>query len=310
MFEDAYNIIKSASKIPGVSKSLMMPIISSLCVLKLDQIAHDSRTMLEHEKLVGRFVKEAIDNRSPVHIGRALAMEASYFAKLGNLKEAIQDLERLQSMYNVEDNSFDMISEYGRDFAIECYSESVQWYYLQERHGKAQKQADMVIKKFLPLLEDVDADVAMHALFPMIQVIKLLGRAGEAKSMVKKYVIDARENCEASEFWAPLLNPLMYLLEIIECEENDEYDRDILDQMEDWLMREDHQSYHPDMERKAKTILGELCWRLIGLKGDDDPSRDALTEKARELLTPVARYPHNETFLKHTARALIEALDD
>ena len=43
-FEDAYRITKTASKIPSASRELMMPILSSLCVLKTSQPVSDPHT--------------------------------------------------------------------------------------------------------------------------------------------------------------------------------------------------------------------------------------------------------------------------
>ena len=309
LFEDAYNIIKSSSKIPGLSRSLMMPIISSLCILKLDQVARDTQTKLEQAKLAEKFVKEALESGNPVHIGRALSMEATYFARIGDLDRAFQDLEKLASMYSVEENSFDMLAEYGRDFAMECYCESVQWYYLQERHEEAERQADMIIERFLPHLDPVDGDVAMYAVMPLIQVLKLIERARDADWLLKKYVIRPHEeNQGGAEFWEPLFTPLTSLLELVIMEEEEEIDQEVLDRLESWVLDDDNREYNDDIEKTAHTILGELCWRLTNSKEDDDPSRDRLVEMAKDLLEPIARYPHNEVFNKHTACALLEAL--
>jgi hypothetical protein len=312
MFEDAYNIIKTASKIPGMSAELMMPIISSLCVLKLDQIASDTQSKLQQEKLIEKFVKEAFANGNPVHIGRALSMEATHYAKLGNFDKSFQSLSQLSQHYSVEVYSFDILAEYGRDFAMECYSESVQWLYLQEQHTEAERQADMVMEKYLPLLEDVESDIAMYAILPLVQVLKLIGRADDAYSLLKEYVINPyRESGSVSDFWAPLFNPLAYLLELIIMEEEEEEeDRQVLNEMEEWIMDEANDDFETELEYKAHTTMGEICWRLIGFKEPDDPTCEVLKEMSLEWLTPVARYPHSETFLKHTAQALLDALNE
>ena len=309
MFEDAYNIIKTTSKLPAISKALMMPIISSLCVLKLEEIADDERTRLEQAKLAEKFVKEAVENGNPVHIGRALAMEATHYARLEDFERAFESFERLKEMYDVEVNSFDMLAEYGRDFALECYCESVQWYYLQEMHEEAEQQADLVIHSFLPLLHQVDVDIVMYALLPLIQVLKLIGRAVDAESLLKNYAIDPyHRDGSLADFWAPLFNPLAYLLDLIAMEESDEYDEQLLEEVGAWVIDEENHDYGEELEREAFTILGEICWRLMDFKDEDDPERELLAEKARDLLEPIASYPHPDTFLKHTAQALIEAL--
>jgi hypothetical protein len=291
----------------------MMPIISSLCVLKLDQAAPDSKARLQQEKLVERFVKEAIQDGSPVHIGRALSMEASYHARVGDHDRAFASLKRLGSLYDVEAYSFDMLTEYGRDFAIECYAESTQWYYLQERHDEADEQCVAVMDRFLPLLENVESDVAMYPILPLVQVLKLIGRADDANYLLKEYVINPyHENDCSSDFWSPLFNPLAYLLELIIMEENDEADDpQVLEEMAAWVLDPANDDYCPDIQYKAHCCMGELCWRLIGYADPDDPVKlELLKEKAVDWLTPVAHYPHRETFLKHTAQALLDALSE
>jgi len=309
MFEDAYNIIASSSKIPRTSQVLMMPIVSSLCVLKLDQVAQDAATKLEQEMLAKKFVKEAMRNGNPVHIGRALSMEAGYYAKIGNLPRAFEVLEELRSTYDIEANSFEMLAEYGRDFALECLCESVQWYYLSEQEEEASKLVDQIAEKLLPLLNDVDAGIAMYTLMPLIQVLRLIGRARDAEDLLKKYIIQPYHNGESlADFWAPLFNPLAYLLELIVMEESEEDDQQILEDLEEWVLDEENLEFCAELERKAHTIIGEICWRLVMMKDEDDPQRHALVEKTRALLEPIARYPHPEYFLKRTADALLEAL--
>lgn len=309
MFEDAYNIIETSSKIPGSSKALMMPIVSSLCVLKLEQVAVDSRTKLEQEKLAEKFVKEAIKNGNPVHIGRALSMKAGHHAKSGNLELAFGSFKMMESMYDVGANSFEMIAEYGRDYAIECYSESVQWLYLQGEHDKAEVRADLIVDSFLPLLVSVESDIIMYSIFPLVQVYKLIGRTKDAEKLLKKYVITPhKEGQSVADYWSPLFNPLVYLLELIMMEENDKYNSHLLVEMEAWVMNDENYEYRLEMERKAFTIMGEICWRLMNLKEEEESARETLASKARDLLTPIASYPHPEIFLKNTAQALLEAL--
>jgi tetratricopeptide (TPR) repeat protein len=309
-FEDAFTIIKTSSKIPGMSKSLMMPILSTLAVLKLEQEAHDSQTKKDQENLLKTFVSEASKSGNPVHIGRALSMEAKYFAKLGRLDRALEDVEELRSSYDIGQHAADMITEYGRDFALECISESIQWLYLKEDHEEAERQADLFIKNHLPMLVPGDTDNMMYAIFPILQVLILLDRANDADWLLKKYAINPYHDSGSAEcIWITMFNPLAYLLEVITMEDaEDGTDWQLLEEMAEWVLDEDNCEFDLDVERKAHTIMGELCWRLADFKEEDDPSRDALLERARDLLNPVANYPHPEIFLKHSAQALIKVL--
>jgi hypothetical protein len=305
-FEDAYNIMKSSSRVPGVSKPLMIPIISSLCLLKLRNPNSDSRT---NEKLVNKFVSEALENGNSVHVCRALAMEAGFYARQGMFDRAFQTHERLQSMCDQE-SSHEMILEYGRNFAVECCSEAAQWHYLCERHEEAEQQVDRVIKEYLPLLSSTEADVVMYVVFPLVQVLKLVGRAHDALVLLKDKIIRPYQEGSAASYWEPIFNPLAYLLNLISMEENQSYDDQILDEIEAYVLDDrNHEYISKDLEPQAHTVLGEICWRLLSLdfkKGD--PSRRALKRKARELLTPIANSIQSEVFLKQTAQALLEAL--
>lgn len=309
MFEDAYNIIKTTSNLPGMSRSLMMPIISSLCVLKLHRVAYDTRTKLEQEKLVEKFVKEAIEHGNDVHIGRALAMEAGYYARLGKFDRAFQSFERLKSMYDVKANSEEMIAEYSRDFAIECHSEAVQWFYLCEQHADAEGQADLVMNDLLPHLHLTDADTTMYVVFPLIQVLRLIGRAKDADKILKDHVVRPYQEGSSADFWEPIFNPLAYLLDLIIMEDSEEYDEQLLSEIEAWVVDDaNHEWISVELEPKAKTLLGEICWRLMDYKDKTDPVREMLLTKARDLLSPSATDTQSEIFLRNTAQALLEAL--
>jgi tetratricopeptide (TPR) repeat protein len=307
-FEDAFTIIKSSSKIPGMSKSLMMPILSTLAVLKLEHEAEDSQTKKDQEKLLKTFVSEASKSGNPVHNGRALSMEATYFAKLGLLDRALEDVEKLRSSYDIMKHSPDMIAEYGRDFGLECISQSIQWLYLKEDHEEAEKQADLFIQNYLPILVNGDTDNMMYGIFPILHVLMLLDRANDADWLLKKYAINPYHDSGSGEcIWITMFNPLAYLLEVIMMEDAEETDWELLKEMAEWVLDEENGEFDLDLERKAHTIMGELCWRLANFKEEDDPSRDVLLERAKDLLSPVAHYPHPEIFLKHSAQALLKA---
>lgn len=308
-FEDAYNIIKTSSKIPGMSKSLMMPIISSLCVLKVEEEASGAGSKPDIEKLLVSFYKEAKHHGNYVHVGRAISMQASYKAQNGELEEALKYIETLRKVYDFEKHSSEMVDEYGRDFALESLAESIQWYYLLEKHDDAEERADVIIQKYLPLIDPLDLDTLMGCVIPVFQVFKLLGRIEDAEWLLKRYVINIDyDHSEQSQFWAPLLNPLIYLLEINLMEVKEISNEHLLEKLEEWAMDECNSQFDLELERKGHTFIGELCWRLANFKEEDDTDRNKLIERAIDLLTPIAKYPHQELFLRHLAQALLDAL--
>ena len=314
-FEDAYNIIKTSSKLSAISKSLNMPIISSLCVLKLELEDSTATTQMatDLEALIATFVKEAKTEGTLIHIGRSLAMEASFHAKNGDFRQAFDSLAQLDNTeYDVATYTTDMVAEYGRDFVIEGFAESAQWLYLLGLHREAEMRAEQIIDYFLSLLDPLDIDNMMYVLLPIIQVFSLLERSTDALHLLKKHVLDPYSEQQAdSDLWASLFNPLVYLLEIIIMDEKNERDDSILKETEQWVLDEDNNDFDEDLKRKAHTIMGEICWRLLNFKDDNaevDPSRAVLEEKAREFLVPVACYEHSELFQKEKAQALLECL--
>lgn len=315
-FEDAYNIIKTSSKLSPISKSLAMPIISSLCVLKLEleNGAEVVETATDLDTLIKTFVEEAKAEGKAIHVGRSLAMKASFHAKNGDFREAFDSLADLDNTtYDVAAYTTDMVMEYGRDFVIEGFAESAQWLYLLGLYEEAEKRADQIVENFVPLLDPMDLDNFMYVLLPVIQVYSLVERSSDAFDLLKKHILTPyREKNIPSDFWACLFNPLVYLLQIIIMDEKDERDEALLLEMEEYVLDDSNNEFDEELKRKAYTIMGEICWRLVNLKDEnrdeEDESRDALEKKAQEFLAPVASYEHNELFQKEKAQALLECL--
>ena len=307
-FEDAYKIIKTASKIPSSSKELMMPILSSLCVLKTNRPCSDPHTRSKMENLLEKFVEEAKKSRKAIYLGRAMSMQAHFFAKNGKMERAVRVCEKLCQIYNVAKYSAEMTAEYGQDIVIECLAESVQWYYLIDKHEIAEEKADIIIERYLPLVDSSNTDACMKVVLPILQVLRLVNRAKDADWLLKRYIINpAHDHADNSEFWIPLFNPLAYVIELIIMEEEEEYDPVTLKDLEEWVLNDENSDFDYELERKAFTLMGEICWRLANFHDDESETRAALEKKGKELLLPVAQYPHDEIFLRRTAVAIMEA---
>lgn len=309
-FQDAYSVVKSASRMPGMSKALLMPIISSLCVLKLDQDPDSTTSDLaaEQERVIADFLSEAKASDNQVHICRALSLEAIRYARLGEFQQAATVADRILTRYDVVKHSDDMIAEYGSDFALFTIAQSVQWLYLAEKPLIAEHKIDVIIDELLPDIDTTEVDDTMLIVLPLIQVLMLLDRPKDADWLLKKYIINPYHDSGLSSFWTPLFNPLAYVLEVLLMKQADQYDPVILRDFEMWILDDANARYDLDMERKAHTLMGELAWRLACYKDDDDPAREALLERATEFLNPVARYQDEEPFLRHVAAALLEAI--
>jgi len=236
-------------------------------------------------------------------------MASMYFAKNGQYERALAISEQLNKVYNVMEHSGAMVQHYGYDHVSECLSESVQWYYLVGNYDAAERQAEVVIHDHVPLQDQRDLDCMLRLILPVVQVLKLLDRAKDADLIIKKFVINSfHDGAGNAEFWVPLFNPIAYVLEVIKMEEEESFDSEVLQEMEIWVLEEDVNQYHEELQRKLKTWMGELCWRLSDLREDDDPVHLELVAKGREFLEPVAKSVHHENFNQELASALLDAL--
>jgi hypothetical protein len=299
-------MLKSSSE---SNRSLIIPILASLCSVKLEQDPYDDESLREQESLIQDFVKAAQDEGNAVHLSRALSMEAAFFAQHGNLERALQDQQVLQMVYDVEKHSSRIIQFYEKDYAAECFSQSILWYFLAGQEDKASRQADLVISRHLPLqrLEDVDSIMAL--ILPAVLILKSVGRAAEADYIIKKYVINAHHDlAPCATYWVEMFNPICYLLEIVKMEDEEKFDLQLLEEIQGWVLDEANSYYSPHHLRLGHTLMGEMCWRLGRLMQEDDPMRRPLFQKARWFLTPIARDTHSEPFLAHSALAFLKAM--
>ena len=308
-FEEAYSTVKTSSELSAVSQSLVLPILSSLCVLKLERDTIGSDEKIPLDEVLSVYVEKAEEEGSAIHIGRALAIKASYFAKLCDFKAALQVTSELDERYDITSYSEDMVSEYGRNYALECLALSAQWLYMIGMFDEAEQRADFVFDKYFAVLDLTDIDSTIYVVLPIIQLYSILERAQDAYWILKKYVINPYHDChDTSDFWVPICNLLVHLLEVIIMDEWNEHDEGILHDIEEWVLDEANYEFDSDVERKAHTMMGELCWRLLRFKEEHDPTRAILSQRTIDLLEPIAHGEHHDFFQKSAALALLDAL--
>ena len=288
---------------------MRLAVLSSLCCAKLEIGDFDDDSLCEQGPLIRSFVETAASQNHPVHLSRALSMEAAYFAQHGELDKALRNLRLLEQVYKIEKHSWRMIELYGKDYAAECFSQGILWYFLSGKEEEASKQADLVIQKHLPYQDQHDVDSIMALVLPAVLILKFVGRAAEALYIIQRCVINAHfELAPYATYWVEMFNPLVYLLEIVKQEEEDKFDVSILDEIQGWVMHEVNGYFPPHHLRLAHCILGEICFRLAKLKLADDPMRQPLRHKARSFLTPIARDSLSEPFLSYSALQFLKAL--
>jgi hypothetical protein len=287
--------------------ALKLSVLSDLCCIKLALDESEDCSVREQESLIGNFVEAAKDNGDPVHLSRALSMEAAYFAQQGNLSKALRDLRLLRKVYKIEKHSWRMIELYDKDYAAECFSQGILWYFISGDQKEASKQADLVLHKHLPHQDPHDIDSIMALVLPAVLILKFVGRAVEADYIIKRFIINAHHDVAPyATYWVEMFNPICYLLEIAKMEDGDTYDIQILDEIQGWVMHEVSSYFSPHHLRLGHTLMGEICFRLAKLKQMDDPMREPLRHKARSLLTPIARDTFSEPFLAYSALCFLK----
>jgi hypothetical protein len=288
---------------------MMIAVLAGLCDANLGEDPNNDHLALEQESLIKQFVAVAMEEGNPVHLARALAMEACYFAQRGEFDNALEVQLRLVAVYRAEDHSRRLVKRYHKDYALETVSQSIFWYFLVGKQEEATKQAVFVIQNHLPLQDPRDVDSIMALILPAILILKFVGRGRDALYILGRYVVNAHHDYAPCEtYWVELFNPLVYLLEIIKMEECDVYKIDLMDAIQSWVLNEANSYYSPEHLRLGHTVMGEICFRLGHLKQVDDPLRAPLMQRARFLLTPIARDIHSEPFLAHSALAFLRAI--
>lgn len=280
--------------------------MEGLCTVQLELDPEDSTTLLT---FIQEFLVTARSKDNPIHLLRALSLEAAVFAQQGEIERALQGQQELLRIYKVQQHSERMVQLYGKDYALECLSQSILWYSLAGDLENASKQSDFVICEHLPHQDPKDIDSIMALILPAVLTLKATGRAKEADYIMKKHVVNAFHQLEhCTSYWVEMFNPICYLLEIVKMEDDQEFDEKLLDALEDWVLQITNNYYTASHLRLGHTIMGEICYRLGRRKLQGDPLKTLLFAKAKMFLTPIARDKHAEPFLAHSAFKLLRAL--
>lgn len=304
----------TSPKAARLNQELVLPIISGLCSIAIQRSASDNEELQKQEELVDRFVREARDRGNEIHICRALSMKSSFFARLGSFSRAIEAHAELHKVYDVERHSSGIREEYGKDYAAQCVSDCVQWYCLVGNKEMALDQTDLVVSSLVPHLDLRDVDTVMEIIFPVLMVMKSMGRCEDAESVLFNNAINPYHDLNGtSSFGFQLFNPLAYLLEIIKMEETGTTDPQLLAEIEDWVLDGDNCIFNSDWERKGYVLIGEICWRLVRFKIEADEESEDLLEKCRRVLMRVVYGQdddQSDAFILDSARKILKALDE
>ena len=280
--------------------------MEGLCSIKLELDQDNPSKLLSLIQELSRTAK-SIDN--PIHLSRALSLQAAYFSQQGNIKKALKEQQQLKKVYKVQQHSEDMVKIYGKDYALECFSQSIFWFSLAGDTENASRQAEFVIRNHLPYQDPQDIDNIMVLILPAVLMFKSTGRAIEADYVMKKHVINAFHQLEErTSHWVEMFNPICYLLEIVKMEDEHDMDTEVLKELEEWVLNNKNSYYSSTNVRLGHRIMGEICYRLGSLKKMEDPMRGILFAKAKLFLNPIVRDTNAEPYLARSAFHLLRVL--
>jgi hypothetical protein len=241
--------------------------------------------------LVKRFVTETERHGDPIHLSRALAMEADAHAKLNNFELALTSVDRLRRIYQPERHSSQVCEAYGSDRVAQCISLSSMW---QNELGYSQdalSTCHYVLTTLMPIMEPSSVHNSFVIVLPVIWILRDKGMARKAQHIFSKYITEAfQKYCQegATSPSQKLFDPIAILLDLEKTHGDIEQEK--LNQYLDWALTTD--LYFGDAMNKSSLLLGnpidlinaEICL-LLSRRCDESPSiiKEKLVEKGIDL---------------------------
>ena len=100
--------------------------------------------------LCKKFVEQARLCGDPVHYGRALAMEGETLGRLGDFEQALESLEHIKSIYNIETQHDAICKAYGSDRVAQIFAHSINWNKALGRIGAALDTCNYIVEELIP----------------------------------------------------------------------------------------------------------------------------------------------------------------
>jgi hypothetical protein len=215
----------------------------------------------EHEdpsyelNLVKRFVTETERHGDPIHLSRALAMEADAHAKLNRFELALKSIARLRKIYQPEQHTRLICHAYGSDRVAQCISLSCMWQTELGQHRDALSTCDYVLHTLMPIMEPSFVHNSFVILLPVIWILKDNGMARKAREVFSKHVVEAFHTYIQEGATTPcqnLIGPIRMILDL--DEKNHNLDEETFHQYLDWALTTD--LYFGDAANNSTILLG------------------------------------------------------
>lgn len=198
-------------------RSVSFPIFSGLfVVLKMGAVTQDSESSYE-KGLCKQFVEQARLNNDPVHYGRALAMEGETLARLGNFEEALETLDVIKSIYDIESQHAAICKSYGSDRVGQAFHHSINWNHALGQTDAALATCKYIVNEIVPKSDPKNVHNTICLLYTTFVTMKENGMALEARDIFNLRLVKPFEQhfgSNGTTFSKPLWKPILMLLDL------------------------------------------------------------------------------------------------
>ncbi|KAL9178549.1 hypothetical protein ACHAXT_001887 [Thalassiosira profunda] len=267
-------------------RTASFPIFSGLfAVLKM------GATSLDEKDLCAKFVEQARLNGDPVHYGRALAMEAETLGRLGNFEKALEVVERIKAIYDIDTQHAAICKVYASDRVAQAFAHSVNFHNALGKTQTALDTCDYIVEEIVPKSDPKN----IHNMFCLVYAIVIFldenGLAWKARDLFQERVVDAFYEHFGPGGSTPskaLFRPLLTMLDL-HAKEDQEMDN--LDELVAWAFDEKNfeQKLTPgdkvwaSFSANPKAVTAEICFSLAKRR-ECLENRNRLLRKATGLM--------------------------
>ena len=226
--------------------------------------------------LCKKFVEQARLNGDPVHYGRAIAMEGETLGRLNNFEQALETLEVLKRIYNIETQHEAICKAYGSDRCAQLFSHSINWNSALGRSEAALETSRYVIDELFPKSDPKNVHNSFCMFYSSIIAMKENGMALQARDVMILRIVepfDEHFGSGGSTFSKPLFYPILMLLDL---QGNQDRPVERIDEYFEWVSDEKNfticsaffESAWAAISVSPNVILGEVCYYLAKRSND------------------------------------------
>jgi hypothetical protein len=239
-----------------------------------------------------RFVEQARLNRDPIHYGRALAMEAETLGRLGNFEQALEVVERIKPIYNIETQHEAICKAYGSDRVAQAFSHSVNFNNALGRTQAALDTCKYIAEEIMPKSNPKNVHNSVCLLYSVIITLKENGLSQQAQQVFQERIVAPFEEYfgpGGSTYSKPMFKPILVLLEL---QMKEDHDAAKIEEYTAWALDEDNfenkmaafETVWAAFSASPIALHSEICFSLGKMQHDDTERRNCLIQKAMTLM--------------------------